>query len=165
MSQDFATADLCDIFENQVLSCQTQFRQFGGRHVFSGRIRTVESLADNVLLRRLLETHSDGDVAVVDGSGRLGCALMGDVLAGIGIKNGWSGVVIYGAVRDVNAMEKLDFGVKALGSNPRKSGKNGTGRMDVQVAFGGVTFTPGHWIYCDDDGILVSEKKLEPSRA
>jgi len=85
---------------------------------------------------------------------------MGDVVAGLGVRNGWSGVVIHGAVRDVGALAGLDFGIKALGSNPRKSAKTGAGAADVEVTFGGVRFAPGDWLYSDDDGILVSGEKL-----
>lgn len=160
MDTQFSTSDLYDAFENRCSSCSTQFKQYGGRRIFSGRIRTVATLNDNVLVRRMLETPSDGEVLVVDGSGDLGSALIGDMMAGLGAKNGWSGVVILGAVRDTSALAQMDFGVKALGSNPKRSAKNGTGRTDAPVSFGGVTFAPGHWIYSDDDGILVSSEKL-----
>lgn len=91
--------------------------------VFSGKIRTVKCIGDNVLLRRMLETESEGEVLNIDGSGYLGCALMGSTLAELGLKNGWAGAVLFGAIRDVNALLTLDFGIKALGSNPRKSEK------------------------------------------
>ena len=160
MEPPFTTADLSDALEGCCGSCETQFKQYGGRRIFSGRMRTVKCLNDNVVLRRTLETHSEGGVLVVDGSGSLNSALMGDVIAGIAVENGWSGAVIFGAVRDTRALATLDFGVKALGSSPRKSAKIGAGSVDVVVAFGGATFTPGHWIYVDDDGILVSAQKL-----
>jgi regulator of ribonuclease activity A len=112
-------------------------------------------------LRRALETASDGEVLVVDGSGSLGSALIGDIIAGLGAKNGWSGVIIFGALRDVKRISRIDFGVKALGSNPKKSTKAGTGRVDTAVSFGGVTFTPGDWIYSDEDGVIVSADKLK----
>jgi regulator of ribonuclease activity A len=161
MEVQFSTADLFDAFEARCSSCETQFKQYGGRRMFSGRIRTVQCLNDNVLLRRTLETASDGEVLVVDGSGSLGSALIGDIIAGLGAKNGWSGVIIFGAIRDVQRISCIDFGVKALGSNPKKSTKTGTGHIDTAVSFGGVTFTPGHWIYSDEDGIIVSGDKLK----
>jgi regulator of ribonuclease activity A len=156
-----STADLFDAFEDRCSSCETQFKQYGGRRVFSGQIRTVQCLNDNALLRRALETASDGEALVVDGSGSLGSALIGDIIAGLGAKNGWSGVIIFGALRDVERISRIDFGVKALGSNPKKSTKAGTGRVDTAVSFGGVTFTPGDWIYSDEDGIIVSADKLK----
>jgi regulator of ribonuclease activity A len=161
MSGAFSTADLYDAYGERCQSCQTQFKQYGGRRVFSGPIQTVESVGDNVLLRKMLGQRSSGDVLVVDGAAYLGGALVGDVIARLGMESGWSGVVIYGAIRDANAIGELNFGVKALGTNPKKSGKNGVGRVNVQVSFGSVTFTPGHWIYSDDDGILISAEKLE----
>ncbi|HVB34172.1 MAG TPA: ribonuclease E activity regulator RraA [Patescibacteria group bacterium] len=160
MSQAFLTADLYDSFGDLCGSCETQFRQYGGRRAFSGRIRTVKCVDDNVLLRRMLEGAADGDVLIVDGAGFLGSALIGDGIAGLGVKNGWSGAVIYGAVRDSRALAEMDFGLKALGSNPKKSSKNGSGSVNTPVSFGGITFIPGHWVYSDDDGILVSAKKL-----
>ncbi|MGI3199589.1 hypothetical protein ACRJ4W_15060 [Streptomyces sp. GLT-R25] len=79
-----------------------------------------------------------------------------DLIADLGASNGWEGVVINGAVRDVEALSKINLGVKALGSNPRKSRKEGVGDRDVEVSFGGVTFTPGCHLYSDADGILVT---------
>lgn len=123
----------------------------------------MKCIDDNVLLRRTLDSTADGGILIVDGSGYLGSALMGDVIAAMGAKNGWVGVVILGAIRDARALAGMDFGVKALGSNPKKSSKNGTGSVDIPVSFGGVTFTPGQWVYSDDDGILVSATNLRES--
>ena len=154
------TADLFDAHGNDCQSCETQFTQYGGRRIFSGRIRTVRCRDDNVLVRQALETRSDGEVLVVEGGGSLASALLGDVMAELGRKNGWSGIIILGAVRDVVALGRIDFGIKALGSNPRKSGKTGAGAVNGEIAFGGVTFAPGAWLCSDDDGILVAARKL-----
>jgi len=163
MPAPFTTADLCDAAGERCQTCTVPFRQFGGRHAFAGRIRTVRCHADNALVRRTLETPAAGDVLVVDGGGWLGSALLGDQLAALGVKNGWAGVVIHGAVRDSVALGQMDFGVKALGTNPRKSEKRGLGELDVAVVLGGVTFSPGHWLYSDDDGLLVSASPLLPT--
>jgi len=156
----FSTSDLFDAFGDSCQSCETQFKQYGRCTVFSGKIRIVKCIGDNVLLRRMLETASEGEVLVVDGAGYLGSALMGSTLAELGLKNGWSGAIIFGAVRDVNALLTLGFGIKALGSNPKKSEKYGAGQVDVIASFGGATFVPGQWIYSDDDGVLVSARQL-----
>lgn len=156
---DLATADLIDAAPDTP-SCETQLRHFGRRYRFGGRIRTVKCSRDNGLVKKLMNTQSDGEVLVVDGGGDLYSALMGDMIAGAGAANGWAGAVVYGAIRDNEALNTLDFGVKALGTNPRKSAKEGAGEVDVPVSFGGVTFTPGHYLYSDSDGILVSETPL-----
>ncbi|WP_214411338.1 ribonuclease E activity regulator RraA [Sphaerisporangium fuscum] len=153
-----ATADLYDERGDELDSCDLQLRQYGGRRAFHGVIATVRCHQDNALLKGYLSEPGEGRVLVVDGGGSLHTALMGDVIAGMAVASGWSGVVINGAVRDVAALAALDLGVKALGSNPRKSTKNGTGERDVPVSFGGVTFLPGAELFSDDDGILVTRK-------
>jgi regulator of ribonuclease activity A len=156
----FATADLVDAHGDIVLSCGVQFRQYGGRAQFFGPIRTVKSTGDNGLVKQTLAMPGNGAVLVVDGGASLRSAMVGDLIAASAQKNGWAGIVIWGAVRDTVALAGLDLGIKALGSNPWKSSKNGTGEVDVPVSFGGVEFRPGSWLYSDEDGILVSPRKL-----
>ncbi|WP_113702295.1 ribonuclease E activity regulator RraA [Nonomuraea lactucae] len=150
------TADLYDERGDELDSCDLQLRQYGGRRAFQGAIATVRCHQDNALVKGILSEPGAGRVLVVDGGGSLHTALMGDVIAGLAVGNGWSGVVVNGAVRDVAALAGLDLGVKALGSNPRKSAKEGAGERDVPVTFGGVTFLPGATLFSDDDGILVT---------
>jgi len=153
-----ATADLVDQHGDAIQSCETQFRQFGARIAFSGTIRTVRCFEDNALLRSVLTEPGDGKVFVVDGGGSLRTAVIGDMIAGLAMDNHWVGLVIHGAVRDVAALRILDLGIKALGSNPRKSGKVGGGEVDVPVKFGGAVFTPGAELFSDEDGIVVIER-------
>jgi regulator of ribonuclease activity A len=150
-----STADLYDELGDRAQSCALQLRSFGGRAAFEGTITTVRCHEDNVLLRAAVGRPGRGHVLVVDGGGSLEAALMGDVIAAAAVEHGWEGVVIHGAVRDTRALAGLDLGVKALGANPRKSRKEGAGEVDVQVAFGGASFTPGQHLVSDEDGILV----------
>lgn len=156
----FSTADLVDTHSTVVRSCEVQFRQYGGRARFFGPIRTIRSIEDNALIKQMLSSPGEGAVLVVDGAASLRSALVGDIIAGLGQKNGWSGLVIWGAVRDTVALARLDLGIKALGSNPWRSSKSGSGELDVPVSFGGVEFRPGDWLYSDEDGILVSSQRL-----
>jgi regulator of ribonuclease activity A len=149
------TADLADQYGAELRVCDVQFRQFGGRRSFAGPVRTVSCHEDNGLLRDLVRTAGMGCVLVVDGGGSLHTALVGDVLAGAAQENGWAGLVVHGAVRDSAALAQLGLGVKALGTNPRKSGKTGAGAVDVPLSFGGVTFQPGDVLHADDDGIVL----------
>lgn len=154
------TADLMDDFQDELQSCTLQFRNYGRIISFYGPCRTVKCRNDNVLVKQLMSTPGNGGVLVVDGAGSLETALMGDLIAELGRKNGWSGVVINGAVRDTATLGTLDFGAKAMGSNPRKSRKDGVGEVDVPVEFGTVCFQSGNWVYCDEDGIVVADRKL-----
>ncbi len=150
-----ATADLYDEHGEALSSCDLQLRQFGGQRSFTGPITTVRCLEDNALLKSVVSTPNPGGVLVVDGGGSLHCALMGDMIAQIAADNGWAGAVLHGAVRDVAVLAGIPIGIKALGSNPRKSTKTGAGERDVPVTFGGVTFTPGATLWSDDDGVVV----------
>ncbi|BBY45082.1 ribonuclease [Mycolicibacterium celeriflavum] len=152
------TADLVDEIGPDVRSCDLQLRQFGGRAQFAGPITTVTCFEDNALLKSVLSEPGDGGVLVIDGDGSVHSALVGDVIAGLGVDNGWVGLVINGAVRDSATLRTLDIGIKALGTNPRKSSKTGAGERDQPVEFGGVVFEPGHILYSDDDGIVVVER-------
>jgi regulator of ribonuclease activity A len=148
------TSDLFDANPGAA-SCETQLRQFGAVRCFSGRIATVRCLEDNVLLRAAVSEPGNGRVLVVDGGGSFRCALLGDNIAELAVSNGWAGVVVNGCVRDVVALSELPIGIKALGTNPRPSGKTGAGEVDVPITFGGAEFAPGATLHADDDGVIV----------
>ena len=154
------TTDLYDDYEDEVETCSVLFRDFGGRREFCGPVRTVKCLNDNSVFRELLTEPGNGGVIVVDGQGSTEKALMGDMLAAKGAANGWSGVIIHGVIRDSAEIAGIEIGVKALGTNPAKSIKEGKGEVDCPIEFGGVRFEPGAWVYCDADGVLVSPKDI-----
>jgi regulator of ribonuclease activity A len=156
----FATTDLSDAHpEAQV--CDPEFGDFGGRLAFHGPIKTLKVFEDNALVRATLETPGEGRVLVVDGGGSLRCALVGGQLAVLGVKNGWSGIVVNGCVRDSEELAAEDIGIKALALHPRKSEKGlHSAHADKLVRFAGVTFKPGAWLYADADGIVVSEQAI-----
>lgn len=149
------TADLVDEIGPDVRSCDLQLRQFGGRDIFAGPVVTVRCFQDNALLKTILSEPGDGAVLVIDGDASVHTALVGDLIAELGRSNGWAGIIVNGAVRDASTLRTLDIGIKALGTNPRKSTKTGAGERDVEVSFGGVTFRPGDIAHSDDDGIVL----------
>ena len=154
------TADLCDAHEDKVSVVAPMFRSFGGRSAFGGAISTLKLFEDNALVRKTLESAGNGRVLVVDGGGSMRCALVGDQLAELGVKTGWAGILVYGCIRDSKAIGEMDLGVFALGTHPRKTVKRNTGEPELPVTFGGVTFTPGHYVYADEDGVIVSATPL-----
>ncbi len=150
-----ATADLADREGPGVRSCDVQFRNYGGVVAFEGRVRTVTCFQDNALLKKTLSEPGDGAVLVIDGAGSIHTALVGDLIAELGRSNGWNGVIVNGAIRDSAVIGGMEFGVKALGTNPRKSTKTGEGVLDEVVELGGVEFVPGEYVYADSDGVVV----------
>ena len=150
-----ATADLYDERGDALDSLALQLHDFGGRAAFDGPVRTIRCHRDNALVKATLATPGEGAVLVIDGGGSLESALVGDLIAASAVANGWAGLIVHGAIRDRVAIAALDLGVKALGSNPRKSAKAGIGELDVPVEIAGVVFRPGAHVWADADGVLV----------
>jgi regulator of ribonuclease activity A len=105
-----------------------------------------------------LSEAGQGRVLVVDAGGSMKRAMLGDELGALAEKNDWDGIVILGCVRDSAALAELDLGIKALGTCPRKTEKTGQGVRNVPIRIGGVDIAPG--IYADEDGVIVSSKRL-----
>lgn len=161
---DFVTCDLLDDHpQTQVMSPSLDgksFRSFGGRKAFGGEVVTVKCFEDNSRVKELLATDGADKVLVVDGGASMRCALLGDLIGESAVKHHWAGVIVYGCVRDVDALAQLDLGVQALAAIPQKSNRKGAGETGLTLTFGGVTIEPGHYIYADNNGILVSTEKL-----
>lgn len=154
------TADLSDLHDENVSVAESIFADYGGNIMFHGQIETVSLFEDNSLVRTKVSSPGHGKVLVVDGGGSMRRALLGGNLATLAVENGWAGLVINGCIRDSEEIEAEPLGVKALGTCPRKTPKNGVGEEDISVRFADVTFVPGHYLYADEDGLLVSEKCL-----
>lgn len=156
----FSTPDLCDDNPELVRVLEPMMANFGGRDSFGGEIVTIKCHEDNSLVKEQAGKPGHGKVLVVDGGGSLRKALLGDMIAENAVKNGWEGLIIYGCVRDVDALVALDLGVQALASIPLKTDKRGIGDLNVPVTFGGVTFNPGEYVYADNNGVVVSHSPL-----
>ncbi|NTW04420.1 MAG: ribonuclease E activity regulator RraA [Oscillochloris sp.] len=153
---DFKTTDLCDAHED-VQVAEPLLRHFGGTIRFSGQVTTLKLFEDNTLVRTALEEPGQSRVLVVDGGGSLRCALVGDQIGELAVRNGWAGIVVYGCIRDSAELRQLPIGIMALASHPRRSVKRGEGQRDLPVRFLGVNFQPGQQLYADDDGLIVAE--------
>jgi regulator of ribonuclease activity A len=156
------TSDLCDQYIDQLKIAEPiGFKSFGGKHEFHGQIETVKCYEDNTFVRSTLEKDGAGKVLLIDGGGSNRCALLGDNIAELAHQNKWSGIIIYGNIRDSIAVSKINIGILALGTNPKKSAKNKEGSVSIPVHFAGVEFIPGEFVYVDDDGLVVSKQELK----
>jgi regulator of ribonuclease activity A len=158
---DIVTADIYDQHHASLQVCELQLRSFGKRRSFFGPCSTLSTFEDHTPVLAALQQPGEGRVLVVDGRGSLRIGLMGDRLAEIGVKSGWTGLIVNGAVRDSLGIDQLDIGVKALGVTARRGWTPTEGERDVPLHFGSVNFTPGHWVYADQDCVLVSPTRLD----
>ena len=152
--------DLCDEHPDLIQVAGPVFTEYGGVRSFHGPITTIRCSEDNLLLKTTLATPGNGRVMVVDGGGSLRKALFGDTLAGLAMQHGWAGVIINGAVRDVENTRDMPVGVRALAACPRRPAQTGAGERDVTVSFAGVDFAPGMFAYADLNGLIVSTRAL-----
>lgn len=157
----YDTSELCDIYHEEVNVVEPLFANFGGRTSFGGQIITVKCFEDNGILYELLEESGEGRVLVVDGGGSVRRALIDAELARLAVENNWEGIVVYGAVRQVDELEEMDIGIQALASTPAGADSQAIGESDVRVNFGGVTFFSGDHLYADNTGIILAEEALD----
>lgn len=156
----YDTSELCDIYQEDVNVVEPLFSNFGGRSSFGGQIITVKCFEDNGLLYDLLEQNGRGRVLLVDGGGSVRRALVDAELARLATQNEWEGLVIYGAVRQVDDLEELDIGIQAIAAIPVGAAGEGIGESDVRVNFGGVTFFSGDHLYADNTGLSFPKTRL-----
>jgi regulator of ribonuclease activity A len=160
LTRSRSTADLCDEHAGELEICQTVFESYGANASFFGPVSTILCFEDNSRVKEAVESAGEGRVLVIDGGGSRRCALLGDKLGAAAVRNGWTGVIVNGCVRDSRELDTMPLGIRALGTMPLRSEKRGAGDRDVVVRFGGVTFTPGDYVYVDEDGVLVSRVPL-----
>ena len=154
-----STCDISDEMHPNVQYLKPIFKTFGKKNSFSGRIVTIECYEDNSLVEQALKKNGEGCVLVVDAGASLNCAMLGDKRASDAIKNGWEGIIINGLIRDSAEINSMPIGIRALGTYPRKSIKEGAGKTNINISFSNVEFIPDCYLYADEDGVIVLEKK------
>ena len=155
------TSELCDLYEEQVDVVEPIFSSFGGVSNFYGKVTTVKCFESNGLIAEVLEENGEGRVLVIDGGGAVRRGLIDAELAQLAVDNGWEGIVVYGAVRQIQQLENLDIGIHALAPIPVSADESSAGESDIPVNFGGVTFFPEDYIYADLTGIILSQEPLD----
>ena len=156
---EFTTPDLLD-GHTEATVLPFQWQSFGLRRKFAGPVSTVACYEDNSRVAEAVTEPGEGRVLLVDGRGSLHRSLLGDRLAELASGNGWAGVVVIGAVRDVEVIDEIDIGVKSLGICPQKTDKRDVGDRDVPLRLAEVPVQVGDWLYADRNGVLVAAHRL-----
>ena len=155
-----STCDISDQLHPNVQYLDPIFKSYGVKTAFSGRIVTIKCFDDNSLVEEALKMNGKGCVLVIDAGESLRCAMLGDKRASDAIKNEWEGIVVNGSIRDSVMINSMTIGIRALGVCPRKSIKKGNGKRNLTVDFSNVKFIPNHFLYADEDGVIVIENKV-----
>lgn len=132
-----------------------RLRPFHDKGGMAGPALTVRTRpGDNLMVHKALDLAQPGDVIVVDAGGDLTNAIIGELMQSYAIRRGVGGVVINGAVRDVDALKAGTLPVYAAGVTHRGPYKDGPGEINVPVSIDGMVFEPGDLVIGDNDGIL-----------
>ena len=158
---EYNTSELCELYPDMVDVVEPIFIHYGGRSSFGGQIVTIKCFEDKGLIEEAVQENGLGKVLLVDGGGSARRALIDISIAETAFDNDWEGIICYGAVRDVDALDELDMGIMAMTSIPVAAISEGIGENDAAVNFAGVTFLPDDHIYADSTGVILSPEALD----
>ena len=129
-----------------------------GKGKMFGRAFTVRTLnGDWAKPVEAIEKASKGDVIIIDAENGT-TAVWGELATWSSKLKGIAGVVVFGAVRDVDEIKKIGLPVYARYLVPNAGEPKGFGEMGVELNINGVKICQGDWIMGDDSGIVVIPK-------
>ena len=156
----FFTADICDEHSDKVAVLGPGFRNFGGATSCEGEIVTVKLDRNNAALLALLrDVDGSGKVVVVDVE-QARFAVVGENLMKFALQNNYAGIIVNGYIRDSLQIRDIPVALYALGTCPRKYIPVTSGGTGVPLAFGGIEFNNGDYLYADSDGVIVTAEKI-----
>ncbi|GAA6203822.1 MULTISPECIES: ribonuclease E activity regulator RraA [Thalassotalea] len=158
---EYNTSELCNIYADLVDVLEPIFCNYGGRSSFGGTVVTIKCFESNGIIEQIVQTDGTGKVLVIDGGGSTRRALIDINIAETAASNNWEGIICYGSVRDVDALEEVDIGIQGLVSIPVGATDTAYGESDLAVNFAGVTFLPDDHVYADNTGVILSPEPLD----
>ncbi len=156
----FFTADICDEHSDRVAVLGPGFQNYGGADKCEGEIVTqVLDRNNSDLISLLRDEDGTGKVVVVDVAQEY-YAVVGENLMKFAHRNNYAGIVVNGYIRDTFQIRDIPVALYALGTCSRKYIPVTAGERNAPVNFGGITFTPGDYLYADTDGVIVTPDKI-----
>jgi len=149
-----ATADVCDANPDAKV-IQAWFSSFGALSKCAGPVETVSTRDDNSVVKQILFERGAGRILLVDNKASTNCAMIGGDLAAAAAEHGWVGIIVNGAVRDVEELRAVNIGIFALATCPRRSLKRGIGKRGRAVRVGSERISPGDFLVADADGVVL----------
>ncbi len=147
------TADLCDTHDDAKI-VPGNFVNFGARRACLGPVEVITTENDNSLVSTTVREPGNGRILVVDNGGSTSCAMVGGDLARAAHENGWLGIIVDGAIRDVVELEQVPIAILARTSCPRKSVKRGIGIRGEPISISGITVSRDDIGAADADGVI-----------
>jgi RraA family protein len=148
---------------NRMYAGGAHLRKMHRNGILVGPAVTVRTRpGDNLMVHKALDMAVAGDVVIVDAGGDLTNAIIGELMVAYARKKGLAGMVINGAIRDLDDISQGDFPVFAAGVTHRGPYKNGPGEVNAIIALNGMTIGPGDLVLGDSDGVIaVPQEQLD----
>ena len=132
-----------------------RLRPIHDKGTMAGPALTVRTRpGDNLMVHKALDLAQPGDVVVVDAGGDLTNAIIGELMQSYAIQRGLAGIVVNGAIRDLDALRAGSLPVFAAGVTHRGPYKDGPGEINVSISFDGMVVDAGDLVIGDNDGVL-----------
>ncbi|WP_455581085.1 RraA family protein [Dysosmobacter sp.] len=131
-----------------------------GRCVCGSAVTVRLRPGDNLMLHRAIECARPGDILVLDTGGSCRHAVIGGIMSGAAFGKGIGGLIIDGAVRDVEELRQHGYPVFAAAVVPNTGDSEGPGQLNRPVSCGGVPVLPGDAVVADDNGVAVVPRDM-----
>ncbi|MBX3566514.1 MAG: dimethylmenaquinone methyltransferase [Rhizobiaceae bacterium] len=103
-----------------------------------------------------IDAATEGDVVVLDAGGCVQTAYVGELLCGAARRRKLAGLIVNGAVRDIDTLASWDdFPVYCLGTTGKGPLSKERGAVNGPIVFGGVPVEPGDIVLGDNDGLII----------
>lgn len=159
---EFETADVSDVL-NRLYAMNGAIRNQTNDKELLGVACTVKIYpGDNLMVHKTLDIAKPGDIVVVDCSGAMSNAVLGDLIANKAVHRGIAGFVIDGLIRDLDGIIETGLPVYARGITPFGPLHRGPGEVNTPVSCGGIVVHPGDIIKADSTGIAVIPRDFAP---
>jgi len=126
-----------------------------GMKIVGPALTIKTSPTDNLMIHKGMTLAKPGDVLVIDGGGDISWGLLGFIMVSAAIKYGIAGIIVDGAIRDVEEIRNSGFPIFNVGFSPNGPFKDGPGEVNFPIQCGGQVVNPGDIIVADDDGVVV----------
>ena len=158
---DFATPDISDLL-NRLFAVDPNIRCLtASQHQLCGPACTVKVFpGDNLMVHKVLDVARPGDIVVVDAGGSPSNAVLGDLISSKAKHRGIAGFIVDGLVRDLAAIQELDFPVFARGTTPIGPLHRGPGEINYPICCGGIVVNPGDLVVADAAGVIVVPQEI-----
>jgi len=150
---------------NRFSCMESRIKQVNKAPLLGPAFTVKARIGDNMMFHKALDLAEPGDVIVIDVQGDIVNSITGEIMMRQALKKGLGGIVIDGAIRDVEALREMDMPIYAVGVTPRGPYKDGPGEINVPISCGGMVVNPGDILVGDADGIVVITQQDAPEVA